>query len=203
MHQERRSFLNKWVFRGGLKHLTAHSISGEPQMVWTCQGLLYIRMQVNTHFLLMCWKQKKSVRIWTQDCELSSLLYTRDCGATRSSNSILKFADKTVVLGLISNNDETWKRRGNLTLWCQEKCLQLTVSKTKELVVLYTLQPQHDCSGEDEPLQIPERSRLWGSDVNWTRSSPVQKGKAASLLSETAKKLQISPVILRTSPLVL
>ena len=45
-----------------------------------------------------------------QGCILSPLqyaLFTYDCEATRSSNAILKFADDTTILGLISNNDET------------------------------------------------------------------------------------------------
>ncbi len=45
-----------------------------------------------------------------QGCVLSPLLYslyTHDCVSFHSSTSIIKFADDTVVLGLISNNDET------------------------------------------------------------------------------------------------
>ncbi len=45
-----------------------------------------------------------------QGCVLSPLLYslyTRDCVSSHSSTSIIKFADDTVVLGFISNNDET------------------------------------------------------------------------------------------------
>jgi len=49
----------------------------------------------------------------TQDpplgCVLSPILYflhTHDCVARSSSNTILKFADDTVVVGLISGNDE-------------------------------------------------------------------------------------------------
>jgi hypothetical protein len=41
---------------------------------------------------------------------LSPLLYylfTHDCVATHASNSIIKFADDTTVVGLITNNDET------------------------------------------------------------------------------------------------
>ncbi len=43
-------------------------------------------------------------------CVLSPLLYslyTHECVPSHSSTSIVKFADDTVVLGLISNNDET------------------------------------------------------------------------------------------------
>ena len=45
-----------------------------------------------------------------QGCMLRPLLYslfTHGCVATHVSNSIIKFADNTTVLGLITNNDET------------------------------------------------------------------------------------------------
>ena len=45
-----------------------------------------------------------------QGCILNPLLYllfTHDCGAMHASNSIIKFADDTTVVGLITNNDET------------------------------------------------------------------------------------------------
>ncbi len=48
-----------------------------------------------------------------QGCVLSPLLYslyTHDCTATHSSNVIVKFADDTTVIGLITNNDETTYR---------------------------------------------------------------------------------------------
>ena len=43
-----------------------------------------------------------------QGCVLSPLqysLFTHDCVATHASNSIIKFADDTTVVGLITNND--------------------------------------------------------------------------------------------------
>ena len=45
-----------------------------------------------------------------QGCILSPLLYsqfTHDCVAMHASNSIIKFANNTTVVGLITNNDET------------------------------------------------------------------------------------------------
>ena len=45
-----------------------------------------------------------------QGCVLSPLLYskfTHDCVAMHASNSIIKFADGTTVVGLITNNDKT------------------------------------------------------------------------------------------------
>ena len=43
---------------------------------------------------------------------LSPLLYslfTHDCVATHASNSIIKFEDNTIIVGLITNNDKTIK----------------------------------------------------------------------------------------------
>jgi hypothetical protein len=45
-----------------------------------------------------------------QGCMLSPLLYslfTQNCLVTHTFNSIIKFADNTTVVGLITNNDET------------------------------------------------------------------------------------------------
>ncbi len=75
-----------------------------------------------------------------QGCVLSPLLYslyTHDCVSSHSSTSIIKFADDTVVLGLINNNDEAayLDEVERLTSWCQDNCLSLNMSKTKELIV--------------------------------------------------------------------
>ena len=75
-----------------------------------------------------------------QGCDLSPLLYniyTYDCTASGSSTSIIKFADDTVVLGLISqNNEQPYQNQvADLALWCQSNNLALNVNKTKEMVV--------------------------------------------------------------------
>ncbi len=75
-----------------------------------------------------------------QGCVLSPLLYSlykHDCTATHSSNVIVKFADDTTAIGLITDNDETAYREevSTLTKWCQENHLSLNIDKTKELVV--------------------------------------------------------------------
>ena len=58
-----------------------------------------------------------------QGCVLCPLLYslfTHDCVAMHASNSIIKFADHTTVVGLITNNDETayWEEVRALGVWC-------------------------------------------------------------------------------------
>ncbi len=78
-------------------------------------------------------------------------LYTHDCTATHSSNIIVKFADDTTVIGLITDNDETAYREevSTLTIWCQENHLSLNIDKTKELVVDFRRQ-----SREHTPISI-------------------------------------------------
>ncbi|XP_065328088.1 NACHT, LRR and PYD domains-containing protein 12-like [Pelmatolapia mariae] len=78
-----------------------------------------------------------------QGCVLSPLLYslyTYDCVATSDTTSIVKFADNTVVVGLISDNIEKayLEEIRNLENWCQENNLLLNIRKTKELIVDFT-----------------------------------------------------------------
>jgi hypothetical protein len=70
------------------------------------------------------------------------------------SNSIIKLADDTPVVGLITNNDETAYREEvrALRVWCQENNISINVSKRKETIVdfrVHTPYPHRpDSSGE-------------------------------------------------------
>ena len=73
---------------------------------------------------------------------LSLLLYslfTHDCMVRYDSNTIIKFADNTTVVGLITDNDETAHREEvrDMAGWCQNNNLFLNVTKTKEMIVDY------------------------------------------------------------------
>jgi hypothetical protein len=59
--------------------------------------------------------------------------------AKHDSNTIIKFADDTIVVGLITANIETAYRKEvrELSVWCQDNDLSLNGSKTKELIVDY------------------------------------------------------------------
>ncbi len=63
-------------------------------------------------------------------------LYTHDCTPTHSSNTIIKFADDTTMVGLISGGDESAYRDEveQLSVWCIENNLALNITKTKELI---------------------------------------------------------------------
>jgi hypothetical protein len=59
--------------------------------------------------------------------------------ANHDSNTIIKFAEDTTVVGLITDNDETVYREEvrELAMWWQDSNFFLNVSKTKELIVDY------------------------------------------------------------------
>ncbi len=90
---------------------------------------------------------------------LSPLLFTlltHDCTAKFSSNHIIKFADDTSVVGLISNNDETHYREevAQLAEWCGANNLSLNVEKTKDVVMVFMR------NSVDHP-HWPSTARLW------------------------------------------
>ncbi len=131
----------------------------------------------------------------------TALIYTHDCVSSHSSTSIIKFADDTVVLGLINNNDEAANldEVERLTSWCQDNCLSLNVSKTKELIVDFRKRQQWPYT----PLMISgtpvERVSSFkylsvniSEDLTWTTHIQTQVKKARQRLypSVTAEKIQ-------------
>ncbi|KAI3376612.1 hypothetical protein L3Q82_017046 [Scortum barcoo] len=71
-----------------------------------------------------------------QGCVLSPALFTlftSDCSAIHSTNTIVKFADDTTTVSLILDNNETHYREEiqHLTQWCSNNNLVLNTSKTK------------------------------------------------------------------------
>jgi hypothetical protein len=51
-------------------------------------------------------------------------LFTHDCMARHDSNTIIKFADDTTLVGLINDNDDTaYREVRDLELWCQDNNL--------------------------------------------------------------------------------
>ena len=66
-------------------------------------------------------------------------LYTHDCTPTHPENAIIKFADDTTIVGLISGGDETAYREEiqRMAAWCSENNLILNTSETKELIIVF------------------------------------------------------------------
>ncbi|KAM3876288.1 FRAS1-related extracellular matrix protein 1b [Diretmus argenteus] len=121
--------------------------------------------------------------------------HTHDCVATQSSNTIVKFADDTAVVGLISNGDETAYRKEveALEQWCQDNHLSLNVSKTKEVIVDYgdpppSLHQQHS-GGEGGQLQVPGSQHPPGPDVGQPHHHCRQKGPTAPTRTQAPKEI--------------
>ena len=67
-------------------------------------------------------------------------MFTHDCTARHDSNTIIKFAVDTTVVGLITDNNETAYREEvrDLTMWCNDNNLSLNMIKTKEMIGAYS-----------------------------------------------------------------
>ncbi len=147
-----------------------------------------------------------------QGCVLSPLLYslyTHDCVSSHSSTSIVKFADDTVVLGLINNNDEAayLDEIERLTSWCQDNCLILNVSKTKELIVDFRKRQQRPYTPlmiSGTPVERVSSFKYLGvnisEDLTWTAHIQTQAKKARQRLYHLRqlRKFRVSPAILKT-----
>ncbi len=138
-----------------------------------------------------------------QGCVLSPLLYslyTHDCVSSHSSTSIIKFADDTVVLGLVSNNDEAayLDEVERLTSWC----LSLSLSEREQnqradcrlqeetAAALHPSYDQWDPCGEGEQLQVPRCKHLRGPDLDCTHPNTGQESQAKTVPSASAEEIQ-------------
>ncbi len=146
-----------------------------------------------------------------QGCVLSPLLYslyTHDCAATHSSNVIVKFADDTTVIGLITDNDETAYRAevSTLTKWCQENHLSLNIDKTKELVVDFRRQSREhtpitiDKTPEERVNSFKFLSVHITEDLTWSTHTDavLKKTHQRLFFLRRLRKFGMSPSILRS-----
>ncbi len=146
-----------------------------------------------------------------QGCVLSPLLYslyTHDCTATHSSNVIVKFADDTMVIGLITDNDEMAYRAevSTLTKWCQENHLSLNIDKTKELVVDFRRQSREHTpiTIDKTPVERVNSFKFLGvhitEDLTWSTHTDavLKKSHQRLFFLRRLRKFGMSPSILRS-----
>ncbi len=128
--------------------------------------------------------------------------------ATHSSNVIVKFADDTTVIGLITDNDEMAYREevSTLTKWCQENHLSLNIDKTKELVVDYRRQSREHTpiTIDKTPVERVTSFKFLGvhitEDLTWSAHTDAVLKKAHQHLFflRRLRKFGTSPRILRS-----
>ncbi|TWW53686.1 hypothetical protein D4764_0211190, partial [Takifugu flavidus] len=112
-------------------------------------------------------------------------LYTNCCTSSHQSVKLIKFADDTTLIGLISNGDETAYRRevARLVSWCGHNNLQLNAQKTVEMIVDFrkVTAPLPPLAFMDSPITIVDSFRFLGTtitrDLKWepTISSLIKK----------------------------
>ncbi|KAK3536268.1 hypothetical protein QTP86_000654 [Hemibagrus guttatus] len=107
-----------------------------------------------------------------QGCVLSPLLfslYTNGCTSGHQSVKLLKFADDTTLIGLISDGDESAYRgeMNRLVSWCSMNNLELNSLKTVEMIVDFRKNPAPRppvilC---DSPVSSAESFRFLGTTI--------------------------------------
>ena len=89
-----------------------------------------------------------------QCCVLSAILfiiYTNELRSRFRNCHLIKYADDTVIVGLISNNDESEynEQISEVVQWCKDHNLLLNDAKTKELIFDF-----RHCNISHVPLSI-------------------------------------------------
>ncbi|KAK3539814.1 hypothetical protein QTP70_013300 [Hemibagrus guttatus] len=122
------------------------------------------------------------------------------------SNHIVKFADDTTVVGLISKNDELAYREEvqSLTAWCKANSLSLNVDKTKEMVVDFR-RAQSDHSPlfiDGSAVEIVKSTKLLGvhlaENFPWSlnTTSITKKAQQHLFFLRRLRKAHLPPPIL-------
>ena len=107
-----------------------------------------------------------------QGCVLSALLfilYTNDCRAEGDNVSILKYADDTVILGLVRGNETNYRDNiERFIIWCENNYLHLNPTKTKEIVFDFRVGPPQidpiNVNGVD--IEIVNKYKYLGTTID-------------------------------------
>uniref|UniRef100_A0A3P8NNR5 Reverse transcriptase domain-containing protein n=1 Tax=Astatotilapia calliptera TaxID=8154 RepID=A0A3P8NNR5_ASTCA len=139
-----------------------------------------------------------------QGCVLSPLLfslYTNCCTSTHQSVKLIKFADDTTVIGLISDRDESAYRREveRLVSWCSHNNLVLNAQKTVEIIVDFRKHtaPLPPIILSDTPITSVDSFRFLGTtitqDLKWepTITSVIKKAQQRMYFLRQLKKFNL------------
>ncbi|KAF7662509.1 hypothetical protein LDENG_00234150 [Lucifuga dentata] len=139
-----------------------------------------------------------------QGCILSPLLfslYTNSCTSSHQSIKLLKVADDTTLIGLISGEDESAYRweTDHLVTWCRHNNLELNALKTVEMTVDYRKNPAPPTPITlcDAPVNTVEHFRFLGTiitgDLKWelTISSHLRKAQQRMYFVRQLKKFKL------------
>ena len=139
-----------------------------------------------------------------QGCVLSPLLfslYSNSCTSSHQSVKLLKFADDTTIIGLISGGDESAYRWeiDHMAAWCTQNNLVLNAVKTVEMVVDFRKNPAPltPITLSDSTIDIVESCRFLGiiisQDLKWELniSSITKKAQQRMFFLRQLKKFNL------------
>uniref|UniRef100_A0AAV2J3E9 Alkylated DNA repair protein AlkB homologue 8 N-terminal domain-containing protein n=1 Tax=Knipowitschia caucasica TaxID=637954 RepID=A0AAV2J3E9_KNICA len=126
---------------------------------------------------------------------------SESCWRGHDSVKLIKFADDTALIGLISNNDESAYRRevDRLVSWCSGNNLELNAQKTVEMIVDFrkSTVPPPPPSVMDSPITSVESFRFLGTtitqDLKWepTISSLIKKAQQRMYFLRQLRKAKL------------
>uniref|UniRef100_A0AAV2LL62 Reverse transcriptase domain-containing protein n=1 Tax=Knipowitschia caucasica TaxID=637954 RepID=A0AAV2LL62_KNICA len=129
------------------------------------------------------------------------LSYEMKTFLSHDSVKLIKFADDTTLIGLISNNDESAYRRevDRLVSWCSGNNLELNAQKTVEMIVDFrkSTVPPPPPSVMDSPITSVESFRFLGTtitqDLKWepTISSLIKKAQQRTYFLRQLRKAKL------------
>ena len=99
-------------------------------------------------------------------------IYTDDCISEYENVNILKFADDTAIQGLLSENSDDFEmynnQISNFVSWCEAHFLLLNVSKTKEMIIDFRIEPEEHASIfiDGQEVERVENYKYLGVNIN-------------------------------------
>ena len=140
---------------------------------------------------------------------LSSLLfivYTNDMRSPNQNSYIIKYADDTVILGLIDNDYETpyFDTIDYALQWCKANHLELNITKTKEMIHDFRHTPPaiQPVTIDDKAVEKVKTHKYLGciiqEDLKWDNhiTSKIKKCNKRLFLLKQLNKLKVDSKIL-------
>uniref|UniRef100_A0AAV2K4G4 AAA+ ATPase domain-containing protein n=2 Tax=Knipowitschia caucasica TaxID=637954 RepID=A0AAV2K4G4_KNICA len=184
----------------GWNRKSIHLIESSPKVLFTLMPVIHM-FAVNSTApvdpkLYVCPIYKKPRRT-----DLNYITFVVLPTIHHDSVKLIKFADDTTLIGLISNNDESAYRRevDRLVSWCSGNNLELNAQKTVEMIVDFrkSTVPPPPPSVMDSPITSVESFRFLGTtitqDLKWepTISSLIKKAQQRMYFLRQLRKAKL------------